>query len=162
MKQPPDYIQKLLFLNLLFFALCSCSQQHNDIEIKRDLTSQAKGNKEFFGVRFMVNDGLVTLSGECPTEKARDLVVDKVKRTYAVKDVISKITIAPVIIGTDEQLKQGVDSILKTYPGVQAIVKDSIVQLQGNADVKDQNKLLSAIQKLQPKSLQSEVNFETK
>ena len=147
-------------LNLLLFACCGCSQQHKDVEIKKDLTAKAKNEKNFAGVHFVVNDGIVSLSGECPTEKIRSEVVNKVKSIYAVKEVINHIAVAPVVIGTDQQLKQSIDSVLKTYPGVEAIVKDSIVQLQGRAQGKDQQKLLSAIQQLQPKQLQNEVVFK--
>jgi hyperosmotically inducible protein len=145
---------------LLAFVLSACSQEHKDVEIKQDLTAKAKKGKEFIGVRFVVNDGIVSLSGECPTENTREKVVTTVKSVYAVKGVLDNIAIAPVTIGTDEQLKESVDSALKTYPAVEAIVKDSIVKLQGNADSKDQQKLLSAIQSLQPKRLESEVAFK--
>jgi len=145
---------------LLVIALCSCSQEYKDKEIKKDLTSKVKNEKEFIGVRFVVNDGIVSLSGECPTPEARSKVESKVRSMYAVKGVLNNITIAPVVIGTDQQLKQSVDSTLKTYPGVTAIVKDSIVQLLGKAQSKDQQKLLSAIQSLQPKRLESEVAFK--
>ena len=145
---------------LLFFAFCGCSQQQKDEEIKKDLTSKAKSGMEFAGVRFVVHDGIVSLSGECPTEQARTKVVNTVKGVYAVKGVLNHITIAPVVIGTDQQLKQQVDSLLKTYPDVEAIVKDSIVQLQGQAQHKDEQKLLSSIQQLQPRQLQNEVVFK--
>jgi hyperosmotically inducible protein len=144
----------------LIIAVCSCSQQYKDEEIKKDLTSKVKNEKDFIGVRFVVNDGIVSMSGECPTPQAKSKVESKVKSMYAVKGVLNNITIAPVVIGTDQQLKQSVDSTLKTYPGVTAIVKDSIVQLLGKAQSKDQQKLLSAIQSLQPKRLESEVAFK--
>src|SRR4051794_41082841 len=145
---------------LLVIALCSCSQEYKDEEIKKDLTSKVKNEREFIGVRFVVNDGIVSLSGECPTPEARGKVESKVKSMYAVKGVLNNITVAPVIIGTDQQLKQSVDSTLKTFPGVTAIVKDSIVQLLGKAQSKDQQKLLSSIQSLQPKRLESEVTYK--
>ena len=151
---------QLSIFYLLVIALCSCSQQYKDEAIKKDLTSKAKSAKEFIGVRFVVNDGIVSLSGECPTPQARSKVENTVRGVYAVKGVLNNITIAPVVIGTDQQLKQSVDSSLKTYPGVTAIVKDSIVQLLGKAQSKDQQKLLSAIQSLQPKRLESEVAFK--
>ena len=145
---------------LIVIAFCSCSQDYKDKEIKKDLTSKVKNEKEFIGVRFVVNEGIVSLSGECPTPQARSKVENTVRGVYAVKGVLNNITIAPVVIGTDQQLKQSVDSSLKTYPGVTAIVKDSIVQLLGKAQSKDQQKLLSAIQSLQPKRLESEVAFK--
>jgi osmotically-inducible protein OsmY len=153
--------RKPLILISVFYLLvfCSCSQQYKDEEIKKDLTSKAKKEKNFAGVRFVVDNGVVTLSGECPTEKVRNEVQSKVEKVYAVKEVINHMTVAPVIIGTDQKLKQGIDSVLSKYPGVLAIVKDSMVQLQGKAQAKDQDKLLSAIQKLGPRQLQNEVVF---
>src|SRR3954451_6733874 len=145
---------------MLIVAFCSCSQQYKDEEIKKDLTSKVKNEKDFIGVRFVVSDGIVSLSGECATAQARSKVESKVRSMYAVKGVLNNITVAPVVIGTDQQLKQSVDSTLKTYPGVMAIVKDSIVQLQGSARTKDQQKLLTAIQSLQPKRLESAVAFK--
>jgi osmotically-inducible protein OsmY len=146
--------------SLLLLLLSGCSQQGKDKEIKADLTAKAKEDKNFAGVRFMVNNGIVTLSGECPTAQAKDKVESTVKRVYAVKEVTNNIAIAPVIIGTDQQLKQGVDSILSKYPGVEAIVIDSMVRLQGQAESKDQEKLLSAVKTLQPRNLESQILFK--
>ena len=140
--------------------LCSCSQEHKDREIKADLTVKAKDLIDYAGVRFTVKDGIISLNGECPTAQAKNTVESKAKALYAVKGILSHINIAPVVIGTDHQLKQSVDSILGNYPGVQAIVKDSIVQLLGQAKTDDQEKLLLSIQELQPKQLQNEVAFK--
>lgn len=144
---------------LLIIAICSCSQQYKDREIKKDLTSKAKSNKELIGVHFVVNDGIVSLSGECATPQDRAKVESTVKGVYAVTGVLDNIAIAPVVIGTDNLLKQSVDSTLKTYPGVRALVKDSIVQLQGYAETKDEQKLSTSIQELGPKQLQNQVVF---
>ncbi len=50
---------------------------------------------------------------------------------YGVKEVISNIQIPPVVIGTDQLLKQAVDSVLMNYASVEAVTKDSIVNLLG-------------------------------
>lgn len=150
----------LVYMVCSLLLLCSCSQECKDREIKADLTVKAKGIIDYAGVRFTVKDGIISLTGECPSANAKNTVESKAKSLYAVKGIISHITIAPVVIGTDHQLKQGVDSILGKYPGVQAVVKDSVVQLLGQAHIEDQQKLLSAIEKLQPKQLDSEVMFK--
>src|SRR4051812_1231496 len=136
---------------MLIVAFCSCSQQYKDEEIKKDLTSKVKNEKDFIGVRFVVSDGIVRLSGECPTVQARSKVESKVRSMYAVKAVLNNIAVAPVVIGTDQQLKQGVDSVLKTYPGVEAITRDSIVYLDGKVPDDQVIKLKNDLNTLKPK-----------
>ena len=58
----------------------------------------------------------MTLNGECATDKSKNTVEKTVKAVYGVKDVVDNIAVAPVVIGTDQQLKQGVDSVLEDYP----------------------------------------------
>jgi len=144
--------QKLPFTVIIFLIgtfLHSCTPK--DTTIKADLVSQAKEEKNFAGVRFTVNKGMVTLSGECPTEMSKSKVETAVKNTFGVKQIINNLVIAPVVIGTDQQLKQGVDSVLKQYPGVEAITKDSIVYLQGKLPDDMVLKLKNDINTLKPK-----------
>src|SRR5689334_2774140 len=110
-----QYIIRLAMYCMLL--LCSCSQERKDREIKADLTVKAKNMIDYAGVRFTVKGGIVSLSGECPTENAKNTVERKAKDLYAVKGIISHIVVAPVTIGTDHQLKQSVDSVLGNYPG---------------------------------------------
>ncbi len=152
------YLLPVFICSLLL--LCSCSQEQRDREIKADFTVKAKGDIDYAGIRFTVKDGIISIDGECPTQVAKSKVETKAKALYAVKEIISHIKIAPVVIGTDHQLKQGVDSILGKYPGVEAIVKDSVVHLLGKAENKDEQKLLAAIQTLRPRQLQNEVAFK--
>ena len=134
---------------LLATLLQSCSPA--DTTIKADLATKAKQDKDFAGVRFTVDKGIVTLSGECATEKSKNTVESTVKGVYGVKDVKNNIIIAPVVIGTDQQLKQGVDSLLRDYPGIEAITKDSVVYLQGKLADEQVIKLKDAILTLKPK-----------
>ena len=138
------------------FAFVSCSR-NKDATIKADLTTKATTEKDFSGVRFTVEDGVVTLSGVCATDKARNSVYEKVKGLYAVKDVVNNLSIGPVVIGTDELLKQGVDSVLKKYAGVQAIVRDSVVELEGKATSHESEKLIAAIEKLAPERVENKL-----
>src|ERR1700709_661922 len=92
---------QLLFLITIFqgvMLLQSCSPQ--DTTIKADLVTKAKSDKDFAGVRFTVDKGIVTLKGECATEKSKSTVETTVKGVYGVKNVVNDIAIAPVVIGT--------------------------------------------------------------
>lgn len=145
--------QRFVKAGIVSLILCmqlSCSQKHKDKEAKADITVKAKSDPAFAGVRFVINNGVITLNGNCPIQQTKDKVESTVKDVYGIQQVVNDIQIAPVIIGTDQELKQSVDSILGQYPNVEAIVKDSMVQLQGQIQTKDEEKLLSAIQSLQP------------
>jgi hypothetical protein len=141
-----------IIFNMIVLALASCSQ-NKDATVKADLTTKAKTEKDFAGVRFTVENGIVTLNGQCATEKARSSVYAKVEGLYGVERVINNISIGPVVIGTDELLKQGVDSVLKKYAGVQAIVRDSVVQLEGRVKSRETKELIAAIEKLGPERI---------
>ncbi|HEX8462272.1 MAG TPA: BON domain-containing protein [Segetibacter sp.] len=143
----------LVIIALLHLILVSCDQKVTDKAVKADLLTKAKSEKDFAGVRIMVENGVVTLSGKCPSAKSKSTVETTTKGVYGVKSVTNNIIIAPVVIGTDHLLKQGVDSLLKEYAGVQAIVEDSIVTLEGKVESGSAPKLTTAIQSLQPNDL---------
>jgi hypothetical protein len=54
-------------------------------------------------------------------------------------------------------LQQSVDRVLKKYPTVQGVVKDSIITVQGNIDSKKAVKLFNALQRLNAKSVSNEL-----
>jgi osmotically-inducible protein OsmY len=146
----------ITFLSFETVVLTSCSENKDEM-IKADLTTKAKSDKDFLGVRFTVENGIVTLSGQTPTEKARGAVCRKVKRLYGVKGVVNNLNIGAVVVGTDELLRQSVDSVLSNYAGVQAVVKDSIVELEGKLGSKESEKLLAAIEKLGPERVENKL-----
>jgi hyperosmotically inducible periplasmic protein len=143
--------------SLLVFVFKSCSQKNKDATIKADLTTKAKSDKDFLGTRFIVENGLVTLSSNCPTDKAKSDVETTVKGVYGVKGVINNIGIAAVVVGPDELLKQSVDTVLQNYPGVQAIVSDSVVQLEGRVGSKESQQLLASIEKMRPQRVENKL-----
>jgi len=151
---------KVVVTSFLIFVLLGCSQKKTDTAVKADLLTKAKSEKDFAGVRFIVENGVVTISGECPSEKSKSTVESTVKGVYGVKNVINTITIAPVVIGTDHLLKQGVDSVLKKYATVQAIVQDSIITLEGKLDNKEAQQLTTAIQSLKPRAVEMKMTVQ--
>ncbi|WP_247231896.1 BON domain-containing protein [Telluribacter sp. SYSU D00476] len=142
----------LAFCICLLSFLSGC--RPSDADLKADFIAKAEREKDFQGVSFVVEEGIVTINGVCPSEKSKKKVEETVKGVHGVKDIVSHITIAPVTIGTDHNLKTSVDSVLKKYPAVEASVADSIVTLSGKAqDNKKSEELLTAIKSLQPRSI---------
>lgn len=151
--RPVSYFVLFVFI-LLINTGCN---QDTDSSLKADLTAKAMVERDFQGVNFTVKDAVVTLSGSCPTQKAKDAVEKKVANTYRVKQVINGIDIAPVVIGTDDLLKRSVDSVLQYYPGATAITKDSTVYLQGHVANDKEQELTQAINSLQPKTVENKL-----
>ena len=125
--------------------LSACSQQSRDREIKADITSKAKEDVNFAGAYFTVQDGNVSLWGKCPTEKSRDLLIQKLKTIHVIKVIDNRLTIGPVSIGSDFSLKQQVDSVLAKYPGITAALSGNGIQLLGSAKSTELQKILESL-----------------
>ncbi|WP_207496924.1 BON domain-containing protein [Aridibaculum aurantiacum] len=149
------YSNKVGIRSICIAFACFLVACTNDQAIKADLTAKAKEDKNFLGVRFTVQDKVVNLTGAVPTSEGKTALVQKVEKVHGVKSVVDQLQIAPVVFGTDYMLKQNVDSILQNYPGLQAIVQDSIVVLEGTVPKDKATKVVAAIQSLQPLALES-------
>jgi osmotically-inducible protein OsmY len=124
-----------------------------DKEIKIDIASKAKSDVNFVGVNFTVNDSKVTLTGNCPTVKARAGIDQALKTIHVLKGVDNRIQIAPVTLDSSFAVKQAVDSVLASYPRVNADVTDSAVVLIGMVKKEDSSKLLEDIKKVAGRTL---------
>ncbi|MVN22849.1 BON domain-containing protein [Mucilaginibacter arboris] len=149
-----------IFLLLLIILCSSCSKAHRDKEIKADLTTKAKNELNFAGVNYMVEDGVVTLTGKCSSEKSKNEVEQDVKGINIVKGIINKIVVAPVTLTSDFPLKQAADSVLKNYPGAEADVSGNTIVLEGKAAQKDVDKILPALNKLHPNKIDNRLKLE--
>lgn len=148
-----------LLTTMLLCTIVACNEDE-DTSIKADLTAKAMVERDFQGVYFTVENANVTLTGECPTQKAKDGVAFKVKNTFRVKGVTNNITIAPVTIGTDDLLRHSVDSTMQYYASAIAITKDSIIYLKGKVENSKIQQLTDALNSFKPKGLES--NLTTK
>lgn len=143
----------VILLVPVVLGLASCGDP--DADVKADLTAKARERIEFAGVGFTVSDGVVTLTGSCPTATMRDRIEKDVREVYGVTDVRNGITVAPVVIGTDRDLKVRVDSVLQGYPKARADVSDSVVVLHGQVESAELSDLIVALRGLGPRQLQN-------
>lgn len=142
---------------LLVLLFCGCNQPEKDTGIKASIEGTAKQDHAFAGVNYIVENGIVTLTGNAPTEKEKSKIEEKVKNLSGVKEVVNRIVIKPAVVSADHLMKQSVDSILKKYPTVQAFVKDSVIILQGTVDSKKAVKLFNAVRRLNAKDITNEL-----
>ena len=144
-----------LFLNSVW--IMSCKPESIDKDIKTQLAVKAKTELNYAGLQYTVSNGILTLGGKCPTEKAKNELIREVEGIAGVKQVIDQIQIAPVLIGTDYALKSAVDSVLAKYPSAMAHVQDSSVTLTGQVKAKQLQNLLTGLDGLHPKQINNQL-----
>jgi hypothetical protein len=142
---------------LFFLIIAATGCKTSDNEIKGDVATKAKADINFAGVKYTVKNGVVLLTGNCPSIESKKTVVKQIKNIKVVKGVVDRINIAPVVLDNNLVLKSSVDSVLQTYPSVQADVTQTGVILNGTAPKKDVDKLMSAITKLDPGRVQNNI-----
>jgi hyperosmotically inducible protein len=157
---PGSTCLKYITLALTVWGFTSCSQLSKDKEIKADIATKTKTDLNFAGVNYTVEKGMVTLTGKCPSEKSKAEAEQTIKGINIIKGINNQVMIAPVTITADLPLKQAVDSILKTYPTVQADVAQNIVTLTGKAKQQDASQLLPAVNSLHPAKVNNQLIME--
>ena len=102
----------LTALSLFAITLIGCKGKPTDSEILASINEKIATKDEMKGLTANVSNGVVTLTGECPTEECRKDCADQVKKMNGVKDVQNNIAVAsampapaPVEIAADETLK---------------------------------------------------------
>jgi hypothetical protein len=147
-------MNKIALAGIMFAWLgTSCKQEQIDKDIKKQLALKAKTEIHYAGLYYTVAEGVLTLSGKSPTEKAKQAALKEIEGLAGVKQVIDQIQVAPVVIGTDYTLKYTVDSVLTEYPLALAEVQDSVITLRGQVKGKQLQNLLTGIDDLHPKQV---------
>ena len=93
----------------------------------------------------MIFAGSATLTVSCKNKKTETQTEE------------NKNANAPVVISSDETLKNNVDNVLKAYEGVQADVKDGVVTLRGNIKQDQLQPLIMKVQELKPKKVENQL-----
>ena len=156
-----------LLITVLSFAaisLVSCKGKQTDSEILASVNEKIASKDEMKGLNASVSNGVVTLTGECPTEKCRTDCADAVKGIKGVKDVQNNVTVAsvtpapaPVEIAADETLKNSVNDVVKDYKGVEADVKDGVITLRGEIKRANLQDLIVSLNELKPRKVENQL-----
>ncbi|MDR6341476.1 phosphotransferase system IIB component [Filimonas zeae] len=122
------------------------------------------------GVMSETKDGVVTLSGTVTADSLKTQAEELTKSTDGVKGVTNTIVVAapPIVtpappaptldttrvtVSTDDQLKVGVNTVIKDYPGVSATVKDGVVTVKGETTASKWKLLKQSLDALTPKQV---------
>lgn len=144
----------IVYAMLILFTACGL---YKDKEIKEHVEVTGRQDVAFTGVRYNVSKGVVTLSGTVPNLAYKSKVETAVGKLPGVKNVISNIQIAPVVITSDYPLQRGVDSIMSRYPKAEGVVKDSIVFIKGIVSQNEIKSIENKISELGPKEIQNQL-----
>jgi osmotically-inducible protein OsmY len=135
-------------LSSLFLAVTILTGCTTDKDIKAQITGMAKTDVNFAGVEYTVAEKVVTLTGNCPSPKAKAAVETTLKSIKLLKGINNQIQISPVTLDTSFAVKLAVDSVLADYPTVSADVTNSNITLKGKVKKAERVPLLTGIKKL--------------
>ena len=152
--------------SLVFFsfslAFISCGPKDDDVQ---SAVQAVVSGSACVGVSSKVEDGTVTLSGDCKDQQGITALQTQLKEVYGVKKIVNNVKVADpeitvadpgtLTIANSDTLTAGVRKIVKDYPSVQATVSDSIVSLAGEVKKAESEKLINQLKALKPKSVDS-------
>lgn len=129
-------MERLIPVLLLVGGLAFTSCKPKDADIKASIEKTLKDNPSTANVMVMVNEGVVTLSGEVPDAATQASLDEKVKGVKGVKTVQNNTTPpapapAPVVVTADDPLSIAVRDATKDFAGVTATVADGVITVAG-------------------------------
>ena len=145
-------------------ATVSCKGTRSDAEIQSEVNKKLESEEGSAGLTASVNEGVVTVSGECKDETCKRNCAESVKDIKGVKSVVNNIQIArvepeaaPVEITADEPLQAGVNEAVKGFKDVKAEVKGGVVTLRGQIEREHLQHLMMSLNALKPKKIENEL-----
>lgn len=155
---------KLLLAGSIFFAVSlsfnSCKSKPKDSDLQTSVNEKLGTS----GVSATVNDGVVTLNGQCPDEPCRTSAEQSAKDVKGVKSVINNISVAPpaapVEVSSDAALQTGLKDATKDYPGVTATVANGEVTLTGTIERSKLPNLMQSVNSLNPKKVNNKLTIK--
>ncbi|MDQ6812556.1 MAG: BON domain-containing protein [Bacteroidota bacterium] len=146
---------------LLLFTLISCGSSDNDPAIQTQVAAFTQTTPELQNVSASVSKGVVTLIGNCRSEKERERAEKTVKKIDHVKGVINNIMITDnVNVSSDSDLKEQVKRVVKKHKHVQAEVNNGVITLRGSIDKDDLQQMMGDLNSLRPKRIDNQLVAE--
>lgn len=145
-------------------SLTSCKSTPKDSDIQAEFAQKAGGNAQLANITSTVNDGVLTLTGECPDPTCKTSAEQAAHDVKGVKSVVNNITVtpppapqAPVAINDDAAIRNSVSAIVQGYPGVTADVQNGAVTLKGTIKRANLQKLMMAVQGAKIKNVNNQL-----
>ena len=156
-------LKPILFSALVFcLFIIGCKGKTNDADLQSAVSDKLKENTSVANVTATVNEGVVTLTGECADDNCKSSEEAAAKSVSGVKEVVNNITVAsdmqaPVTISPDNTLRDSVNETLKSYIGVTATVNDGVVTLNGTIKKDDLQPLMMKLNSFRPQKIENKL-----
>ncbi|HVG41662.1 MAG TPA: BON domain-containing protein [Chitinophagaceae bacterium] len=129
----------ILFTGLSFQ---SCGNKTKDSDIQTSFNEKARADASLANVSATVNEGVITLSGQCPDATCKTNAETSAKGVKGVKSVVNNITVMapppPPTVDSDENIRSTARTIAQKYPGITADVQNGRVVLRGTVKSRDE------------------------
>lgn len=143
------------------FSIISCGGENKDPAIQTKISALTQTTPELQNVSASVSNGVVTLIGNCSTDKDRERAEKAVKKIDDVKDVINNITITEnVEVTSDSNLRDQAAEVLKKHKHVQAEVNGGIITLRGTVDKDELKQMMTELNALRPRRIENQLVVE--
>lgn len=153
--KPKNFIWNVILTTTLFFVASACNNNPSDEEIQKNVTAQLQENQLYSGVSGTVNEGVLTLEGNCEGENCTSQIEKELADIEGVKSVTNNIQQTDA--ATDLTLRSSVQSVISKYAGVQADVASGVVVLRGTIDRSQLQPLMNELETLGAKKLDNQL-----
>ncbi|HTO15507.1 MAG TPA: BON domain-containing protein [Edaphocola sp.] len=144
----------IMIATAIAFTLPACNSKVSDADVKTKVEAAVTTP----GVTVDVKDGVVILNGTVSTDAERteaETAVSTMDAKSGVKSVQNNISVNPptpdpVINVVDADLSQKVSTLLKDFPGVNAVVNDGVITVTGTLEKAKVTKLKQLLDALNP------------
>jgi osmotically-inducible protein OsmY len=160
-------IVKVLSGLVVIAAIGFTSCKPKDADIKASVEKSLKDDASTANVMVMVNEGVVTLSGEVADDATKIASTAKATAVKGVKSVVNNETLpapapapAPVVVSADDVLTTAVKDATKDFPTVTAAIADGVITLTGTLSKASLPKLMMALNGLHPKKIDNKLTVK--
>ncbi len=148
----------ILLTSVLVLGATSCKKKLKDSDIQASIESVLSADPDLKGAMVTVQDGVASISGECPDEACRTRTEEAVKKVEGVKSVVNNTTVtvappAPVVPPVSDALAQAVADAVKDFPTVTTQLTDGVLTLTGEIKRTDLQKLMMSLNALKSMGL---------
>lgn len=145
---------KLFWVVVLLISTVFLSCKSNDAKVKSDVEKALRADATIMDPTVSVDDGVVTLSGQCTDENCKVTCENTANQVKGVKSVINNLTVpaaipdpVPESVTTvlDEATQQKVRDGLKDIPGVTVTFTGDKAVLSGSVTTANRRKIMQIL-----------------
>jgi hyperosmotically inducible periplasmic protein len=160
------FVQLCLAITLFAgISFQSCGNKTKDSDIQNSFNEKARADASLANITATVNEGVITLNGQCPDASCKTNAETAAKDVKGVKSVVNNITVMapppPPTVDADATIRTSAEAITKRFPGVTADVQNGRVTLRGTVKSSDEmQKVVRAFNEANIKSFSNQITVK--